>query len=48
MYSDDPELEGIAELIIAKQRNGPIGNVPLAFLKPFTLFRDRADVDEPY
>jgi replicative DNA helicase len=48
VYSDDPELEGIAELIISKQRNGPIGNVPLAFLKAYTLFRDRADVDEPY
>ncbi|NKB87355.1 MAG: replicative DNA helicase [Acidobacteria bacterium] len=48
VYSDDPELEGIAELIISKQRNGPIGTVPLAFMKAFTLFRDRADVDEPY
>jgi len=40
---EDPELEGLAELIIAKQRNGPTGSVPLAFLKPYTLFRDRAD-----
>jgi replicative DNA helicase len=48
VYSDDPELEGIAELIISKQRNGPIGTVPLAFLKAYTLFKDRADVDEPY
>ena len=48
VYSDDPELDGVAELIISKQRNGPIGTVPLAFLKAYTLFRDRADVDEPY
>ena len=48
IYSDDPELDGVAELIISKQRNGPIGSVPLAFLKAYTLFRDRADVDEPY
>lgn len=48
VYSDDPELDGIAELIISKQRNGPIGTVPLAFLKAYTLFKDRADVDEPY
>lgn len=48
VYSDDPELDGIAELIISKQRNGPIGTVPLAFLKAYTLFKDRAAVDEPY
>ena len=42
---EDPELEGLAELIIAKQRNGPTGSVPLAFLKPYTLFKDRADVE---
>lgn len=48
VYSDDPELEGQAELIIAKQRNGPIGMVPLAFLKPFTLFKDRAEVAEEW
>ena len=29
-------------LIIAKQRNGPIGDVPLTFLKEFTRFEDRA------
>src|SRR5436189_2362697 len=32
------ELEGKAELIIAKQRNGPIGQVKLTFLKEFTRF----------
>jgi replicative DNA helicase len=40
---DEPELEGLAEFIIAKQRNGPIGIVPLAFLKPMTRFETRAD-----
>jgi replicative DNA helicase len=35
---DDPDLEGKAELIIGKQRNGPIGRVNLAFLKNFTCF----------
>jgi replicative DNA helicase len=29
---------GIAEIIIAKQRNGPVGTVKLAFLKPLTRF----------
>ena len=46
VYNPDPELEGAAQLIIAKQRNGPTGDVPLAFLKPYTLFKDRADIDE--
>jgi replicative DNA helicase len=42
------ELEGKAELIIAKQRNGPIGQVKLTFLKNFTRFEDRAeDAAEP-
>ena len=36
------ELEGKATLIIAKQRNGPVGDVPLTFLKEFTRFEDRA------
>jgi replicative DNA helicase len=34
----EPELEGRAELIIAKQRNGPTGRVNLAFLKNSTRF----------
>jgi replicative DNA helicase len=36
------EKSGEAELIIAKQRNGPVGEVPLTFLKEFTRFEDRA------
>jgi replicative DNA helicase len=39
---DKKEKEGMAELIIAKQRNGPVGEVPLTFLKEFTRFEDRA------
>ena len=35
---DDPDLDGMAELIIRKQRNGPIGRVMMAFQKSFTLF----------
>lgn len=36
------ESEGKADLIIAKQRNGPTGDVPLTFIKEFTRFEDRA------
>ncbi|MBM3752005.1 MAG: replicative DNA helicase [Acidimicrobiia bacterium] len=35
-----PEVEGMAEIIIGKQRNGPIGSVPLAFLKQYTRFEN--------
>ncbi|MGD8327824.1 MAG: replicative DNA helicase [Acidobacteriota bacterium] len=47
VYNPDPTVQGLAELIIAKQRNGPIGTVPLAFLKQFTAFKDREDRDDP-
>ena len=39
---DKDEVEGQAELIIAKQRNGPVGDVPLVWRKEFTRFEDRA------
>ncbi len=35
---DDPELDGIAEVLIRKQRNGPTGTVKMAFLKGSTRF----------
>jgi replicative DNA helicase len=45
-YETDDEAKqeraGEAELIIAKQRNGPTGDVPLTFLKQFTRFETRA------
>jgi replicative DNA helicase len=34
------KLSGRATLIIAKQRNGPVGDVALTFLKDFTRFED--------
>ena len=40
---DDPDLDGLAELIIAKQRNGPTGKVDLAFIKRSTRFESRAN-----
>jgi replicative DNA helicase len=39
-YSRTEENAGQAELIIAKQRNGPTGIVKLAFLKEFTRFEN--------
>ncbi len=42
---ENPDLQGKAKLIIAKQRNGPTDTVQLAFLKSSTRFEtlDRAD-----
>jgi len=40
---DDPDLQGRAEIIIAKQRNGPIGRVNMAFLKNSTRFESLAE-----
>src|SRR5713226_5620516 len=52
IYEEDEEARaekaGEAEFIIAKQRNGPVGEIPLTFLKEFTRFEDRArNVTEP-
>jgi replicative DNA helicase len=40
---DDPDLRGVAEIIIAKQRNGPIGKVRMAFLHNSTRFESLAE-----
>ena len=39
---DDPDLDGMAELIIAKQRNGPTDTIKMAFIKRYTRFENLA------
>lgn len=39
-YDRDSEAKGLAELIIAKNRNGAIGQVPLRFEKEFVRFEE--------
>ncbi len=41
-YPEKPESKGTAEVIIGKQRNGPIGRIDLTFLAEHTRFEDRA------
>ena len=44
--ADDNPNKGIAEVIIGKQRNGPVGEIKLAFLDKYTTFENLAWVKE--
>jgi replicative DNA helicase len=43
VYHPETRDKGMAEIIIGKQRNGPIGRLPLVFQGEFTRFLDSAD-----
>jgi replicative DNA helicase len=45
-YNKASGKEGVAEFIIAKQRNGPLGTVELAFRKELTKFENLSDRDD--
>jgi replicative DNA helicase len=40
VYNEESPDKGIAEIIIGKQRNGPIGTVKLTFLGKYTRFEN--------
>ena len=42
VYNEDSPDKGVAEIIVAKQRNGPIGKIRVAFLGKYTRFEDLA------
>ena len=43
VYNRDSPDKGTAEIIVGKQRNGPIGDCKLAFIQSYTRFADLAD-----
>jgi len=43
---DDPDLDGMAEIIVAKQRNGPTDTLKMAFIKRYTRFENLAGENE--
>jgi replicative DNA helicase len=47
VYNNDSPNKGLAEIIISKQRNGPIGMVKLAFLGQYTRFENYIE-EKPY
>ena len=48
VYNDDSPDKGIAEIIISKQRNGPIGKVKLTFLGQYTRFENHAQFEPTF
>ncbi len=41
-YNPTEENKGIADVIIAKQRNGPVGSMKLSFIKEYARFENIA------
>jgi replicative DNA helicase len=48
VYEPETPRKGIADIIVAKQRNGPIGDVHLTFLGKYTRFENLATGDYDY
>ena len=48
IYNENTDEPNVADIIVSKQRNGPIGTIRLAFFKEFTRFEDLARREEYY
>ncbi len=48
MYRRDSKEPGVAEIIVAKQRNGPTGTAKLTYLSQYTRFENYAAEDDLY
>ena len=44
-YNPTADNQGVAEVIIAKQRNGPVGSIKLTFIKEYTRFENLARME---
>lgn len=44
-YNPTSDNQGLAEIIIAKQRNGPVGSISLTFIKEYTRFESIARIE---
>lgn len=48
VYNEDSPEKGVAEIIIGKQRNGPIGTTRLAFVGKYTRFENLSHINYDY
>ena len=48
VYNEDTEQKGVAEIIIGKQRNGPIGTKLLSFMGKFTRFENYMPLNDNF
>ena len=48
VYSQEDEDEGIAEIIVAKQRNGPTGHISASFISKYARFENLSQAETPF